>query len=88
MIWSHARTILVSALKHKKVYEIPLVFPEEHLISEWTVTVKDGMLRIVGKEEKANPPTSPDTPNLSSRGQVCGLPFSSISTKIKCETNV
>lgn len=88
MIWAHTRNILVSALKHKTVYEIPLVFPEEHLLTQWTITIKDGMMRVVGKEEKANPPISPTLQNVSSRDEVCGMPFSSVSTKIKCRTNV
>jgi hypothetical protein len=46
-------------LKHKKVYEIPLVFPEEQLIATWRISVKNGMLKVEGIEEIANPPTPP-----------------------------
>jgi hypothetical protein len=63
MLWSHARNILVQSFKHKRVYEIPLVFETELKCEVWRVVRVGGVLRVEGIDGTAVSPTPGNSEN-------------------------
>jgi len=69
-VWTHARNILVKQLKYTRVYEIPLVFPEETKCLRWSVERRGDVLWVVGIDGMGKPPTFPDAQKRPSCEEV------------------